>query len=40
MGKSIKSEAMVGSTKNEWKDVCIEMIGIQIPNGPRIVLDN
>ena len=40
MGLPIEGEAMVGLSKRTWTDVCVEMLGIQIPNGPQIMLDN
>ena len=38
IGLPIKGEAMVGPSKRTWTDVCAEMLGIQIPNDPQIVL--
>lgn len=38
MGLPIEGEAMVGPSKRIWEDVCAEMLGIQIPNGPQTVL--
>ena len=35
----IKSEAMVGFTKRTWKFVCNEILGIQIPDENKTVLD-
>ena len=37
MGLPIKGEAMVGPTKRTWTEVCVEMLGIQIPNGRQTV---
>ena len=39
MAMPIEGEAMVGFTKRTWKFVCNEMLGIQIPNENKIVLD-
>ena len=39
MGMPIEGEAMVGFTKRTWKAVCNEMLGIQIPNENKTVLD-
>ena len=39
IGMPIKGEAMVGFTKRTWKSVCNEMLGIQIPNENKTVLD-
>ena len=38
MGLPIEGEAMVRPSKRTWTDVCAEMLGIQIANGPQIVL--
>ena len=38
MGLPIEGEAMVGPTKRTWTNVCVEMLGIQIPNNPQIVI--
>ena len=38
MGLLVEGEAMVRSSKRTWIDVCAEMLGIQIPNDPQIVL--
>ena len=38
MGLPVEGEAMVGPTQRTWTDVCAEMLGIQIPNGPQNVL--
>ncbi|XP_075655193.1 serine/threonine-protein phosphatase 7 long form homolog [Castanea sativa] len=38
MGLPIEGEAMVRPTRRTWKDVCAEMLGIQIPNGRQTVL--
>ena len=38
MGLPVEGEAMVGPTRRTWTDVCAEMLGIQIPNGPQNVL--
>ena len=35
----IKGEAMVGLSKRTWKSVCDEMLGIQIPDENKTVLD-
>ena len=40
MEMPIEGEAMVGSTKRTWTIMCAEMLGIQIPNDPQIVLDS
>ena len=40
MEMPIEGEAMVGSTKITWTTVCVEMLGIQIPNDPQTVLDS
>ena len=37
MGLPIEGEAMVGPTKRTWTKVCVEMLGIQIPNGSQTV---
>ena len=39
MGMPIEGEAMVGSTKRTWKTVCAEMLGIQIPDENKTMLD-
>ena len=39
IGMPIEGEAMVGLTKRTWKSMCDEMLGIQIPNENKIVLD-
>ena len=39
MGMPIEGEAMVTFTKRTWKAVCNEMLGIQIPNENKTVLD-
>ena len=39
MGMPIEDEAMVGSTKRTWKTMCVEMLGIQIPDENKTVLD-
>ena len=39
MAMLIEGEAMVGFTKRTWKFVCNEMLGIQIPNENKTVLD-
>lgn len=39
MGMPIEGEAMVGFTKKTWKSVCNEMLGIQIPDENKTVLD-
>ena len=38
MGLPIEGEAMVGPTKRTWTNVCVEMLGIQIPNDDQTVL--
>uniref|UniRef100_A0A7N2M9Q9 Aminotransferase-like plant mobile domain-containing protein n=1 Tax=Quercus lobata TaxID=97700 RepID=A0A7N2M9Q9_QUELO len=38
MGLPIEGEAMVGSTKRTRTNVCVEMLGIQIPNDDQTVL--
>ena len=38
IGLPIKGEAMVGPSKRTWTDVCAEILGIQIPNDPQIML--
>ncbi|KAL0001358.1 hypothetical protein SO802_015139 [Lithocarpus litseifolius] len=38
MGLPIEGEAMIGPTKRTWTDVCVEMLGIQIPNGHQTML--
>ena len=38
MEMPIEGEAMVGSTKITWTTVCVEMLGIQIPNNPQIMI--
>ena len=40
MGMPIKGEAMVGSTKRTWKTVCAKMLGIQILDENKTVLDD
>ena len=39
MRMPIKGEAMVRSTKRTWKTMCAEMLGIQIPDEIKIVLN-
>ena len=39
MGMPIEGEAMVGFTKRTWKSVCSEMLGIQIPDENKTMLD-
>ena len=39
IGMPIKGEAMVGSTKRTWKTVCAKMLGIQILDENKTVLD-
>ena len=39
MAMPIEGEAMVGFTKRTWKSVCNEMLGIQIPDENKTVLD-
>ena len=39
MGMPIEDEAMVGSTKRTWKTMCVEMLGIQIPDENKTMLD-
>ena len=39
IGMPIKGEAMVGSTKRTWKTVCAKMLGIQILEENKTVLD-
>ena len=38
MGLPVEGEAMVGPTQRTWIDVCVKMLGIQIPNCPQNVL--
>ena len=38
VGLPIEGEAMIGPTKRTWTNVCVEMLGIQIPNNPQIVI--
>ena len=38
MGLPIEGEAMVGPTKRTWTELCVEMLGIQIPNGRQTML--
>ena len=39
IGMPIEGAAMVGFTKRTWKSVCNEMLGIQIPDENKTVLD-
>ena len=39
MGMPIEGAAMVGFTKRTWKSVCNEMLGIQIPDENKTMLD-
>ena len=39
MGMPIEGEAMVGLSKRTWKSVCDEMLGIQIRDENKTVLD-
>ena len=39
MGMPIEDEAMVRSTKRTWKTMCVEMLGIQIPDENKTMLD-
>ena len=38
-GMPIKGGAMVGSTKRTWKTMCAKMLGIQISDEIKIMLD-
>ena len=38
MGLPVEGEAMVGSSKRTWTDVCAEMLEIQISNDPQTML--
>ena len=39
MGMPIEGEVMVGFTKRTWKTMCNEMLGIQIPDENKTMLD-